>query len=72
MIVYFSFQFPKLPEAAVKKLSKDQQDFYFLCWSVIIGECRPEISNRQLGKCSQVRWLTPGSSVLRVYISEVE
>ena len=26
---------PALPAANVKKLSKDQQDFYCLCWAII-------------------------------------
>ena len=56
----------------IKKLSKDQQDFYLLCWAVVKGECSTNVASRQLGKCSLVRWLTPASRLLRVYISQVK
>ena len=62
--------FPTLPLEALKKLSKYSQDFYYLCQAVISGESNPNIASRQLGKCSPVRWLTPASRVLRLYMSE--
>ena len=38
---------------------------------MISGECPPNVAERQLGKCSQARWLTPASRLLRLYISKV-
>ena len=61
--------FPQIAASELKKLSKDQQDFYHLCACAIIGVCPPNIANLILGLLSLYRWLTFGSRVLRLYIS---
>lgn len=62
--------FPRLPQENYKKMSKDAKLMYNYCVGIVDGDIPLKLANRVIGQEFSARWITFGTRLLRLWVSE--